>query len=85
VGQITHATAVDLDTARLAGRWPGSGTFFNADPQKKVGPLQFVAQFAPGLSSAGRVGGASLDIVGVERTRDHIEIGARHRTPVSPD
>jgi hypothetical protein len=74
-----------LDATRLVGRWAGSGSFFNVDLQKKVGPLPFVAEFRADRSGAGRVGKAILHDVHIASTRDHLEVRAKLAGSIGAD
>jgi hypothetical protein len=77
--------AQNLDPGKLVGGWSGTGTFFNAELQKKVGALPFVFHIAPDRSGTGRVGAAELQDVHVKPTRDYIEVRARLTRPVAAD
>jgi hypothetical protein len=66
-----------IDPAKLVGRWSGSGSFFSADLQKRVGSLPFVTEFKPDRSGSGSVGQATLQDVRIKPTRDHIEVKAK--------
>ena len=73
------------DDSKLVGRWSGTGTFFNAELQKKVGSLPFVLQVEPDRSGTGRVNGVALQDVRVVPTRHYIEVRARLARPVAAD
>ena len=77
--------AQNLDPAMLVGRWSGSGTFFDAELQKRVGTLPFALQIAPDNSGTGQVGSATLQDVHVNPTRPYIEVRARLAHPVAAD
>ena len=74
-----------LDATRLVGHWSGSGTFSNADMQKKVGSLPFVVEFNADRSATGRVGNATLQDARVKSTRDLIEVRAKLAGSIGTD
>lgn len=74
-----------LDPARLVGRWSGSGRFFDADLQQKVGPVSFLAEFTANGSGSGRLGGATLRDVRVKATRNRLEVTAALVGPIGAD
>ena len=85
---VVPACAVDAQTrdpGKLVGRWSGTGTFFNAKLQEKVGSLPFVLQVEPGRSGTGSVGEAALQDVRVIPTRHYIEVRAKLARPVASD
>jgi hypothetical protein len=69
----------------LVGRWSGTGTFFNADLQKKVGSLPFVLHLAPDRTGTGSVGGVPLRDVRVLPTGRYLEVRAKLARPVASD
>ena len=74
-----------LDPARLVGRWSGTGSFFNAELQKKVGPLPVTTEFTADRSGTGRIGGATLQDMRIRPARDLIEIKAKLAGAVGSD
>jgi cyanophycinase len=80
-----HGSSQDLDPARLVGRWSGSGSFFNAELQKKIGTLPVVTEFTADRSGTGRIGDATLTDVRIRPARERIEIRAKLSGSVGAD
>ena len=74
-----------IDPNKLVGRWSGSGTFFNAELQKKVDSVPFVLEIGNDRSGKGRVGEVELSDVLVKPTREYIEVRAKLARPISDD
>lgn len=68
------ADAQTLDQARLAGRWSGSGVFFNAALQREFGAIPIVLECADDFVVSGRVGLSALQKPRLRKTRGVLEI-----------
>ncbi|MBL0169921.1 MAG: hypothetical protein IPP90_04180 [Gemmatimonadaceae bacterium] len=64
------------DPTKMVGHWTGTGTFFDADLLKRVGPLAIELTMRPDGTGSGQLGGAAIRVLHSRPTRDVLQVRA---------